>query len=187
LTTFDDSNDSGSDFTITAKTCEFDTMERVANSYVFKDYTASYFDDFEIEFEAEIEASDTDGQAVLCLVSNTAGTKQDQFNANDGIWVAIYNSSGNLVIEIVDGSNVDNDQINLSGTTMPLRYFTLKRVGTTTTVYLYSDSARTSLINSKSVTGSTVAMRYLHCVASREVSGTEDITGYTQNFEIVSN
>lgn len=183
---FTEGADPNNDITLSGKKCDFDTMQQSVAAWAYSDYGASHFDDFTIEFEAEITNSDTSGQAMLCCVTNTPGSKQDQFDVGDGLWVAIYNSSGNLTIEIVDWVTTNVESWAPGGTTMALRYFTFWRVGSNLYLNIYSDATRETLVHSfTGIACTTNAKRYLECVGSRETTGSATITGYTQNFNIV--
>jgi hypothetical protein len=122
-------------------------MRRDANTYVFKDYGADYFKDFDFEFELEITAGDTQGNALLCAVSNfPSGGFQNLRNNNDCIGVWAYNNANDLRIYLSD-YNTDNDDFYVDGGSTSNRLFcTFKRVGTTATLDIYSDSGRTSLV-----------------------------------------
>jgi hypothetical protein len=83
LKTFIEVDEDG-DLTISPLSASFVTMRRDANTYVFKDYGADYFKDFDFEFELEITAGDTQGNALLCAVSNfPSGGFQNLRNNND--------------------------------------------------------------------------------------------------------
>jgi hypothetical protein len=188
LTNFDET-DTGGYLDVTAKTCEFDLLPQNAESYLSDDYGASYFDDFDIEFEAEVTATSVVGAQVgICGISDTAGTINDFALQTDGIRVDIRRYGTNTMWVHLKCHNTDNtDTYEFSGTTMPLRYFKMTRSGTTTTLYIYSDSNRTSLVDTLSITSETGAKRYLNAVCSHEQGqSNRTITGYAQNFEIIT-
>ena len=74
--------DSAGDLTVDSTSVIFDTMRLDAVSYVYKDFGASYFSDFDIDFEAEITASDVGGETDIFCLSNTIGTRQDTIDNN---------------------------------------------------------------------------------------------------------
>jgi hypothetical protein len=157
-------------------------MPRSAVTYVYKDYGANYFGDFQIDFEVEITASQSDGLAVFAL-GNTAGTFDDLLTANSGLVAAMDNSGGNLrlyVQSIPSAAQLSN----LSGSTMPLRYARFTRSGTTLTFTTYSDSGRTSQVATVSTTCSTTLFRYLMALTNRDSTGSAYISGYHQNIEL---
>ena len=68
------------------------------------------------------------------------------------------------------------------GSTSNLLYFTFKREGTTATCDIYSDSGRTTLVDSLSITCETGTKQYLYAInVWGETGQTTTITGYVQN------
>lgn len=180
-----DETDPNSDITIGTYRASADTMRRDVDAYVTDDYGAGYFEYFDIEFEMEITASDTDGQMVLCAVSNVAASKQDM-QSSQSAWIAVYNNAGNLRCEIVEFPSVNNAYFDFSGSTVGKRYFRFRRYRGAFSMYVYSDADRTVLVASKTISGSaTNTYRYLNVLASREAAGTATITGYTQCFKLL--
>jgi len=153
--------DSGSDITVTAPSASFVAMPREVVSYVYKDFGAGYFTDFDIDFEFQITAMSTTGVASIFSVSNTIGTFQDQITAGDGLRVVAYGNTNNFQIQIRDENIVAGDVYTYGGTSTPLLYCTVKRNGTTFTLDVYSDSGRTSLLDTLTITCETGAKRYL--------------------------
>ena len=179
--------DSGADITVSASAAQFDTMRRDAVSYVYKDFGAGYFSNFDIDFEFEITSvSGNSGVTVLCAVSNTIGTLQDFIDNTDGIDALAFSNTGNLEILLTDRSNSNEDSYIDGGTSSNLLYCTMQRIGTTTTLRIYSDSGRTTLVDTLSITCETETKRYFYALISRDSASaaTDTQTGYTQNFEI---
>lgn len=174
--------DSGSDFTLSQLRTTFDTMQRQAISYVYKDFGVDYFGDFEVEFEFEITASQTNGFVVLANLSNTIGTYQDQADALDSIQVFVYNNAGSMTVYLRDHSSGNTDTYIPGGTTTSLLYCTLVRQGTACYLYIYSNSDRSTLVDTLSIVVETEAKRYLGILGSRdEPASTATISGYIQN------
>ena len=178
--------DSGGDITLSCTRADFNTIRKNAVSYVYKDFSASYFGNFKVEFEAEITASDSSAEVDL-YITDTIGTREDTIDNNDGYTIIFWNDPGNLTIRIKDESNDNVDFYFHSGPTIGLTYFTFERNDTTLTLEIYSDAGRTILIDTLSVVCTTTSKRYLYAIAGRDFPGTETITGYTQNFEIIFN
>lgn len=178
--------DSNSDLTISDFKVTFDTMRRDANCYVYKDFGLEFFGDFEIQFEAEITYSVSDALAVVIL-SDLAGTHQDHVTSGHGLFCGFDNSGGNLslTLQCIDSATSDTDY--MGGSTMSLSYFTFKRSGTTLTFTRYSDAARQTQTHQASVSCVSDRYRYLNCLANRDASGSGDITGRHQQFEITGN
>jgi len=162
-------------------------MQQVATSYVYKDYGASYFEYFDIEFEAEITQSQSSGHVVLCTVSNTIGSWIAWDAANDGIMIDTYNTSGTFYTRLRDHSNSNQDTYSWGATTtLPLTYYKFERLETTATLKIYSDASRTILIDTLTITCETESKRYIYCLSSRDGGSTTTISGTAQNFEIVT-
>jgi len=180
--------DQNSDITITSPKADFVSLDRIANSYVYKDHGIDYFGDFDIDFEFYIQEGADQGLVVLFAVSNTSGTLNDMISATDGLTVFAYNNTNNLAITIQDWSNSNYDTyIFGGGTTSGVIYSTISRSVTTLTMSMFSDANRTVPIDILTLTSEAGTKRYLTVLASCEsaVSGGDAITGYTQNFEII--
>jgi hypothetical protein len=188
LTTFTEV-DGGGDITIVPLTASFDTMERHEVSYVYKDYGVNYFTDTTvIEFEFSISAADSSGIIYVFGLSNTIGTRVWMDTFNDGIIVGFQRSATDSFYILEDLGPGVLDVFIDSGNLPPtgIVYCTFTRSGTTSTLDLYSDSGRTSLIDSLTVTGTSLSKRYLYAIISSQLSNGLEITGYSQKFQIIS-
>lgn len=180
--------DSAGDLTVATYRVDYDTMRRDASAYLYKDYGAGNFTDFEIQFEMEITAAGNQANNMIAGVSNTVGTLSDHDSAGDGLVIVGYNSGASaLGLYLIDYPTLNNDSYITASASISLLYCTLTRSGTTATLDLYSDASRTTLVDSLSVTCATTAYRYLYAVASlgSGVSGSITITGHNKNFEII--
>jgi len=163
-------------------------MRRDAVSYVYKDFGAGHFGDVEVDFDFEITATfSLYAGEIICCISNTIGTQNDLTVANDGIIIVSYTNAGNIRISIFDYNLDNSDHYYTGGTTSPHLYCTFKRIGSTATLDLYSDSDRTTLVDALSITCETGSKRYFYALASRAAANEVDDTqtGYVQNFEII--
>jgi len=177
--------DPNSDITITKYVCTFDTMQRGVAAYVYKDYGVGYFGDFEIEFEAIATVQQSNVSTIVFALVNTPGSFQDIIDSNVGVSLHL-NSNAAVGIKIQEYS-LDNGDEAAFDPTGTLYYYKITRVDTTLTCYIYSDAARTVLVDTLTITGVTTLYRYLQVLASRELAATEYSTGYTQNFDINPN
>lgn len=190
FTTFTIGADENSDLTVTSTKIDIDTLRRDATTYVYKDYTANYFDDFEIQFEVETTAFSANNATFSMGLSNTIGDFSDFISGNDGLyctWIKI-NTVPNIRTAVGDRDTPASNSFQEIASVHPLRYYTWTRSGTALTLNAYSDSGRSSLVFSRSATVTTAAKRYLYGMFSRndDASGTAEATGYIQNLEIVS-
>ena len=172
--------------TVTSQKVEFANMPRNVDSYLYKNFGGGFFSDFEIEFEFEITASQTSSLVMLTAVSNTIGNMATMDTANDGIHCFAFNEGGSMKIKLQDESNKNQDIYTDGGTTTNLLYCIFKRIGTTATLEIYSDSGRETLIDTLTITCETGTKRYLYAIASYDSAVAADMTGYTQNFAIPS-
>jgi len=80
---------------------------------------------------------------------------------------------------------VDSDKSYIYGAGLS-RYLTIKRNGTVGTLKIYSDAARTELIETLTITCNTTTYRYLHVVRSGEWSTDPDdhISGFVRNLDL---
>jgi len=163
-------------------------MRRDVTSYVYYDFGTDYFGDFDIDFEVKIDSVTTQGNALICGVSNTIGTFNDMRGANDCLCSWAYGNDSDLRIYVSCYNEDNNDFYADGGTSSNTLYCTFQRSGTTLTLDIYSDAARTSTIDNLSVTCETGDKRYFYVLAAIDyLYPTDTITGHTQNFEIVSN
>ena len=103
-------------------------------------------------------------------------------------FVDIYRNASGLNTRIFDHSNSNSDTRLDSGvSTHTRRYFRFERSGTTATLKIYTDSARTNLLDTLSITCETGDKRYMYAMASRDGVASVTISGDTRNFEILEN
>jgi hypothetical protein len=167
-------------------TITFTNMRRDITGYVYNDFGPSAFKSFEIEFQANASDSQNDGTATVFAVSNTLGSIQSHIDANDGTLVIFSNNGGNFAVTLIDYNTDDSDSYIYGGTTIPLRYYTVKRSSNNATLEIYSDSNRTVLVDTLSIFAATTPSRYLYALQSRNTGSSTRITGTTRYFEIVN-
>jgi len=167
--------DSAADITIIDRVVTWATMRRDAISWVVYDFGADYFGDFYCDFTldfSDIEAGDTSNRHImgLCSFSNTVGTFADnlggdmliimprQYSLVDDVYrYDVYQYTGGVLdFSISDDTNYD----------MSKHYLTFGRIGNNITLKVYTDEARTVLIETLTDTGSTQKYRYFHVMTS---------------------
>lgn len=176
--------DVNSDITIVSNKVTVDTMVRNITSYVVKDFGAGYFGDYDIDFEVEVTGGSGTGLSTIISLSNTLGDLQDGVDANDIICHQLYNNNSNLQIYLNCQNTDEADIYTDGGDTSSLLYCTTKRVGSIATLYIYSDSARETLVDTLSITCETGTKRYLYAVQSRGAGDPDTISYYVQNLRI---
>lgn len=185
LTTFTETDPSGW-VTVTSNQVSFAGMQRTPVTTVYKDYTASYFGNFVVNFETEITASATDALAIVCAISNINNAGYGGLIGQDACACWFDNSGGNLSAIIQQYNPNSTDSFSIGAAIHGHRYNTFMRSGTTLTWNIYTDPGRTTLEDSLTVTGTTTRYRYMNALGNRGAAGTAAITGYTKNFVIIS-
>lgn len=151
------------------------TIRRDAVSYLYNDYGAGYFTDFKHNVDIKQTGS---AERALCgfwgLSASTVGTDADCKSAGDGFTIRCQRTTTSQLIAMKewDGGSGDN-YANTEGTQY---HCTIERNGTTLTCKIYSDSARTTLLDTLSLTVVTDAMRYCYLVQSADLATYVDVT-----------
>jgi hypothetical protein len=150
------------------------------DSYLYKDFTAGHFTDFEFDAQILVSAYSTSGAAFLGL--SIAANLDDGHN-NDGIQLLrIYYGGGQYRILLRDQNTANEDYyVSVLNT---LYYCTVKREGTTCTNKIYSDSGRTNLLDTLTITSQATAFRYVYAGCSLNYAGTTHATGYIKNLDL---
>ena len=177
--------DANAKLTVTATkalAADADTDEDV---YLYKDLTANALDGLDVDFE--IFQNATSDNSVHCgmAISNTVGSVND-FAATD-ISVLAWEGAGALYLSLWRGNAVASDA--KSGLSLDTIYYcSLKRTAgsDTVTCEIYSDSGRTTLVDTLSVAGfSTTKYRYVYGFINRNTAtGGENFDGYVQNLTL---
>jgi hypothetical protein len=170
--------------TVTPPKVAFDAMPGMAEKYLYYDFGAGYFGDCVIDFEIKIDNIQTGAFSMVFGLSNTIGDWQNL--GSDGI--AVYaGSGGNLTFVLEDKSLSNSDPYDDGGSGSDLLYCTFERSGEVATCEFYSDSGRQTLIDTLTIACEAETKRYLYALASLDEDGwTEEISGYAQNFQIIS-
>lgn len=157
-------------------------INRNETAYAYYDKGADYFDALDIDFDfcvTELSAIDLFG---VTGISNTLGA-QNSWGAND-IRVTAYHTSGQPRVYISTNSVSDYMVITV-GTTY---YCTLERASGNATVNLkiYSDSGRTTLLDTLSLSISTASTkhRYIYGISSQYTNNNYAASGYVENVVI---
>lgn len=188
--------DPGTKIAVTSTKIDVTTMLDSDSARVYKDYGAGYFSgDFEHLITVYCNSSTVTGLANLVWAMSNATTEGVATATTPRIALRMYEetaSSASLFFtEANDGGSSTDTNVSLSLNTP--YYLKIKRdeaVGTygTAYVYIYSDSGRTTLVDTLTVTLSGTATRdyrYLYAYAGwgSEV-GSYSWTGYTENLDL---
>jgi len=173
--------DEGDDITVTEHKCDVSTMIRNVTSYVRKDYGVDHFGDFEHLLDIYVSAGDTNSLGLCWSMSNGNNTYQSQSAAHDGFFIYLNEASGSLIIGLVEAGVAED---SYTGSFSTPYYLTVKRVGTTLTCKIYSDAARTNLLDTLTLIVQTTKYRYIAAIGSRQAAGTAAITYYSENLDL---
>lgn len=158
--------DPGADITRAANTINIVTLIRNITSYVSKSYGADYFGDFCHDVDIYLALIQARAGASFWAMDNSGNrTYKDMEAANSGfIAIAYADSGGTPSLQLYDQSGVGGDSYVC---TVPANYYlSIERAGTALTEKIYSDAARTVLLDTLSVTCETGLKEYLYSVTS---------------------
>jgi len=159
--------DSAGDITLNSTECVVSTMQRNAVSYVYRDFGAGYFSDVNHYIHDNFIGCNDTGRGGVWNLVNTPRTQDQQTTDGLGIIIFNYRKSGDhkYALYFRDYSDMDTDTYeNL----IPFNvYLTINRTGTVGTVYIYSDPARLTLIDTLSIPAiDNTAFRYIMVATS---------------------
>ena len=181
--------DGGADITVTSTKCDVVLMRNDEDSSVYKDYTASHFDDFDHDIETTVTAVSTAQflyGGIWNVANTSASTLQDINDNNDGYWCAwrTPDTAENVGIRFENEISDNNDtSIVLSKSTK--YYLTIERTATTLKTFIYDDSGRTSLVDTLTITREGTTFRYLAGCCSRDsTTNSARITYSTENLDL---
>lgn len=155
-------------------------INRNESAYLYKDFGAGYFNALNINFEFKCTELSTNDIGGLVCTANDVGDKSQW--TGDNIWCSIYYASGGSR-KIYLGADYYVLTVNT------LYYCTLSRSAGSDTVSLkiYSDSARTTLLDTLTTTISASAtFRYLYAMSSLYTNFNSGCSYYVENVEIVT-
>ena len=195
FTTFTEVDEDG-DYTITSTKIDISSLRGDAVSYVYKDMGANFFSgDFTHKLEVFVNSGSSDGQSTkLWAVSNDIGTYSSLTTGSKSFLALRADREGTQslirIIEVDSGTAYTDQWIG--GDDDTLYYLTITRdeaTGTYGTIYcyIYSDSGRTTLVDTLSVALHTSKkdFRYIYGAMSRGTTGESDyFTGYVQNLDL---
>ncbi len=183
--------DPNTHITVTASRVTVTGLLRNENAYVYKDKTASYFDgDFEHLITAYMTAGTSGGQNVIWGLANFIGSYSDTTKP-DMLSVLIYHAGGTTYRLILQESMLGTKWSATYDISLDTPYYLkIKRdesVGTYGTIYsyIYSDSARTNLLQTLTLTlHEKEDFRYIYAGQSMNTAQAFSISGYSENLDL---
>jgi len=187
LSTFVEVDDWRNDIVLSSTTCTHSTMARDSIAYAYRSYGAGYFTDFIVEWEGgPFDSSGYGGAFIgwMCLTNNPA----TQLALTNGVWVRFYGGWPTRCVYLFDAAMGTSDSYTEDKSTFDDKtlYYRLTRSGTTAQLFLFSDAARTILLDTLTVTCSATAFEYLMPGLGYGGTGSQLASSRTKNVRIIS-
>jgi len=143
--------------TVASNKIEGTDVNRNVDAYVYKDYTADFFNALDILFEIQIEDTSELEARGGPAISDTIGSVNDFASTDISIAARVLTAGPAYQIELARGNYLAKD--TFTGAANTLYYCTLSRAAgnDTVTLKIYSDSPRTNLLDTLTVAGFGVA------------------------------
>lgn len=186
--------DPNSHLTLTASRVTYAGLINNEDAFLYKDFGADHFaGDFEHLVDFKVTSADDGGYVYIWGLTNSADDILDIQGASGSFLACSLVRTGSdynfRILEVDSGAGPYYD--TFASTVNTAYYLKIKRdetVGTYGTLYcyIYSDSARTNLVDTLEVALHTSKkdFRYLCAVSSRSEGTTSTINGYQENFII---
>ena len=181
--------DEGSDLTVTSTKVDISTIQMNRLSYVRRDMGSVCIGDFDIDFTCRI-TTDLSGTSWRCLaLSDTTSTSRTTMDSNNtGIAFDYNRYFAGPQWRLRDEENSQSD-VTANFAAPQTRYMTVARTGTALTAQIYTDSGRTTLEDTLSLTSGTDTYQYLYAFMNHNDDTffpTNATSGFTENFELNS-
>ncbi len=179
--------DPNGDLTITSSKCDISTMASNIDVYLRADKGAGHFGDFEHLVTAEFtSAGSTWPLNIFWALTSSTGVVSltDMATVDEGL--RAYNKWTGSAIEhvLVDDTNGNYDIWAGASFATPY-YMTIERTSTTMTCKIYSDSSRTTLLDTLSLTCGTQSYRYIFATMGHgATNGGRSYTGYVEDLDL---
>ena len=149
---------------------------------VYSDKGSGHFGDFTHLITGFSSAMNNTGAQPLFgweLISNSTGDQRAVDLAGSGLELYLYTTSYHIYIEDAGGTNDFYD-----GAASTVYYCTFSRSGTTLQCLIYSDSGRTTLLDTLSTTCTATTFQYVNVGASYDTNESANSSGYIENLDL---
>ena len=174
---------------VTADNSDVNSINRSCNNVRYYDFGSGYFGNFDIDQTITIGSGLSRFSFAYGVgVSNIShATYNEMATGTNGIQVQCHegNAESDDFITLLQHHDSDSDAYGISESTT--YYISLIRTASTVNLYIYSDSGRTTLLDTLSVTHNGTTYQYLNNWSSRETSGSEAYTFDVGYLEIIDN
>lgn len=180
FTTYTEQDGTGALAVTATKVTATNMDSRDFNYWVISDKGVGHFGDFEHKYTAQMTGANQ-GQFTAWQLGNTIGDAQDCEVAGVGVCNYFYDDVE--VIGIEDFSDLTVDEFAYNSDVVV--YLTASRSGTTLQLLIYSDSGRTTLLDTLTLTVPTTTFRYVAVATGyNSGSGTDIPTAYVENLDL---
>lgn len=182
FTTYTETDPEGK-VTVTSTKISFANPETRFNTYnVYADKTAGHFGNFDHLITVFVSSHTTNAYNGFWAVGNNVGDAKTLQDNTSG--AAFYDYAPDVTLYVEDFSNAayfDGYAFTLS----TVYYCRIERVSTTLTVKIYSDSGRTTLLDTLTTTCASTTYRYVYgFLGYNSGSGGGFATGYSENLDL---
>lgn len=190
FTTYTES-DPGADLTVTSSKIDGSNVDSYQSAIVYKDYGADYFNAIDFDYELYIgSGSGTNNSSGGLAVINSASpsTENSATLSTTDIYQFIYKYNSSYRMYLFRGTGTAFDSYDLLSSNT-LYYLTLTRTADSDTVncYIYSNSGRTTLVDTLTVAGygTSTKWQYVYGFMNRYIlEANANFTGYVQNLDL---
>lgn len=174
--------DPGAGLSVTATKITATSAANSENHHVTKDAGAGHFGNFThlVTFREDSNTGTT--YFGIEALANVSGNLETINSNGSGIQLAYQSESGNtLYLSDVGTLNEDFSSTISAATTY---YLTFSRSGTTATCAIYTDSGRTSLLDTISIICSSTTFRYANMATGLGYGVSGVFSGYVENLDL---
>lgn len=155
--------------------------------YCYYDFGADYFEDYVVEWHTNMfKSTHATSQVVLLAFGNDIGTWNIFNTQDDGIIFDWYWQVNVTNFRLRDFNGDVQDIYAGPHVSFWKHWYRMERVGTLTTVSLFSDPERETLITSVNVTSAATKYRYMYALNSRDAGAADPCWGHSRDFNIIS-
>jgi hypothetical protein len=169
-------------FTVTAPKVDINGQVENLGSYVYKDYGAGSFGNF--THLSTVNATSASDWAVIFFdtLSNEIAAQNNMSNYLGLLFYKDYPTTLWLKLEQNAGGSKTSDGYAASFNTT--YYLTFQRSGTLATLKIYSDSARTTLLTTLSLSVNTTTYKYVYAILGQAMGYSATFAGYIQDLDL---
>src|SRR3990167_6820631 len=189
LTTYTEVDVAANRLAVSAAAATLTDLDRDENVNLYKDHGVGHFDALDIDFEFSIGSGTvSNGVTVGLALTAAVETSLTGLATTDVIFLLAESGAGfNPIVRLSRGNQVAFDtSIGLSGDTTYYATMTRAAGNTSISVVIYSDSARTTTVDTVTVTGfGTATYRYAYAaLAVNDGNAGQTFDGVFQNIDL---